>query len=139
MSFALKAFLLKPPINQIEVLTAVIDLLVVNPRRFPLLDDGDVFPAPVPNTRQRLGQMNGRVGIVTDAEQKHLPVKFIDSAHGTDQAMWWINGMRSSNSSRLLADRGKGARVVTAEHTRESPEHIRNDSHVDPGSCLRIK
>ena len=79
MSFVLKAFLLKPPINQIEVLTAVVDLLVVNLSRFSLLDDGDVLPAPVPNTRQRLGQMNGRAGIVTDSEQKHLPVKFIDS------------------------------------------------------------
>ena len=92
MSFALKASILKPPINQIEVLTTVVDLLVVNPSRFPFLDYGDVLLAPVPNTCQRLSQMNGRVDIMTDSEQKHLPVKFIDSAHGTVQAMWWITG-----------------------------------------------
>ena len=50
MPFALKAFLFKPPINQIEDLTAVVELQVVKPSRVPLLDDGDVFLAPVPNT-----------------------------------------------------------------------------------------
>jgi len=92
MSFALKASILKPPIYQTEVLTTVVDLLVVNPSRFPFLDYGDVLLPPVPNTCQRLSQMNGRIDIMTDSEQKQLPVKFIDSAHGTVQAMWWITG-----------------------------------------------
>ena len=43
MSFALEASILKPPINQIEVLTTVVDLLVVNPSRFPFLDYSDVL------------------------------------------------------------------------------------------------
>src|SRR5262245_12177684 len=118
VSFALKASLLEPPINQIEVLTTVVDLLVVNPSRFPILDDGDVLLPPVPNTRQRLSQMNGRVSVMADSKQKYLPVKFIDSAHGTVHAMWWVNGMRSSNSNRLLADCSKGTRVVAAQYTR---------------------
>src|SRR5262249_218006 len=92
MSFALKASILKPPINQTEVVTKGGDLLVVNPSRFPFLDYGDVLLPPVPNTCQRLSQINGRVDIMTDSEQTHLPVKFIDSAHGTVQAMWWIIG-----------------------------------------------
>src|SRR5262249_17779800 len=115
---ALKASCLEPPINQIEVLTAVVDLVIVNPSRFLLLDNGTVLLAPVANTCERLRQRNGRVGIVTDSEQKYLAVQFIASAHGTVQAMWWINGMRSSNSNRLLADRSKSTRVVAAKHTR---------------------
>src|SRR5262249_44466627 len=139
MSFALKASILKAPINQIEVLTTVVDLLVVNPSRFPFLDYGDVLLPPVPNTCQRLSQMNGRVDIMTDSGQKHLPVKFIDSAHGTVQAMWRVNGMRSGSSNRLLADCSKGTRVVAAEHARQSPEHIRHNSHAAARRCLRVE
>src|SRR5262249_61417670 len=114
MSFALKASILKAPINQIEVLTTVVDLLVVNPSRFPFLDYGDVLLPPVPNTCQRLSQMNGRVDIMTDSGQKHLPVKFIDSAHGTVQAMWRVHGERGGSYDPPLADQRQRTRGVGA-------------------------
>ena len=56
----------KPGIDQNEVLAAVINLPVLEPRRPPILENRHVFVPSIPYFSQILCHMNGRIRFVTD-------------------------------------------------------------------------
>jgi hypothetical protein len=101
-------------------------LLVVDSNRTAALEHRAVRRHPVGNAREQLGQVKRRIGVMTDAEKKHLPVQIV---YPTDRAFRdvrrkreWVGG----DSSSFGAGRGEGVEMIASQYTWQAPERIRN-------------
>ena len=83
--------------------------------------------------------MNGRIGVVTDAQEEHLPVELVNTAHGAAEAMRWVKRMGSGDSGRERADRSKRVGAVAPEDSRLSPKSFRHNTHSGAWGVLRIE
>lgn len=92
----------------------MVDLGIIKARDLSLFEKKNIFLTPIMDTGQRLSQVDSCVGIVSNTDQKYLPIKFIDSAYRTIQTVWYINGMRRCNLVCLWPFRGEGMGAVTA-------------------------
>jgi hypothetical protein len=72
----------QPLAGESEALAAMVVLAVADPNRPSILEDGAVFRHAVRYTGNELREMQHGVGIVTDPEQKHLPVPVMHAANG---------------------------------------------------------
>ena len=70
----LQALSPQPGVGQVEVLTAVIVLAIVDADRPSVIEDRTVFRHSIGDLRHQLGEMQRGVRIVPDAEEEHLPV-----------------------------------------------------------------
>ncbi|HVH25290.1 MAG TPA: hypothetical protein VM818_00975 [Vicinamibacterales bacterium] len=84
---------IEPLINELEIVTAVIDLSVTVACQLPGLHDHHRLLAAISNSCKHLCEMYGGVGVMSDPEQQDLPVQVVDAADRTVQAMRNIQGM----------------------------------------------
>jgi len=136
---ALELAVIKPAVHEGKVLTAVVDLLVIKPDRPAILQNRDVRFSSVSHPREILCQMNGRVGLVSDAQQEHLTRELVGTADGAIEAVRRVNGVGGCDLFCTRANCGEGVRTVAAEHVRTPPEPFRNDSHLPTGTRPRVK
>jgi len=61
-------------------------------------------------------EVDSRVVVVVDPEQKHLSIQLVDKANRTIQAMWHIQRVWRPDPRCLGASRGEGVRAVAALH-----------------------
>ena len=76
------ALRVQPASHEGKVLAAVVVLAVVDAGDLLALANEDGLGAAVAHPRQQLGQVDGGVGWVADAEQQHLPVQLVDAPPG---------------------------------------------------------
>ena len=72
----------QPLAGKSEALAAMVVLPVADPNRPSILEDGAVFRHAVRYTGNEFREMQHGVGIVSDPEQKHLPVPIMHAADG---------------------------------------------------------
>jgi len=72
----------QPLAGESEALAAMVVLPVADPNRPSILEDGAVFRHAVRYSGNELREMQHGVGIVSDPEQKHLPVPIMHAADG---------------------------------------------------------
>jgi hypothetical protein len=70
----LPAYFFKPPIQEVEVLTAMIDLVVFVPGWTAIPHDRQVLRSTIAHPRQSFGEMDRGIGVVPDTQQEHLPI-----------------------------------------------------------------
>ena len=74
--------------------------------------------------------MEGRVGVMTDAEKKHIPVQIMYAAdrarRDVGRQRQWIRGDRAC----FGPNRGKRVEVIAAQHAGQSPERIRDHPEI---------
>jgi hypothetical protein len=129
----------KPVIHQGEILTAVVDFDVVQTCEPPGAHGHQVFGPSIPYLGQVLGQVDRRIGIVTNPEQEDLPVELIDAPDRTIQAVGDVRGMSGCNFPSLGTRCGEGVRTVTPENAGQAPERVRYDTHAQAWSPRRIE
>ena len=79
-SLGLKAACAQPLVREIEALTAVIVLQVLDAGGAPVLENGDVLRHAIRNVREQLRQVDRRVGIVVDTDEQNLAVEIVHAA-----------------------------------------------------------
>ena len=128
--FALETPRPQPLVREGEALTAVVVFLVVYPNRASILEDRAVPRHAVRSARDDLRQVERSIGVMTDAEQEHLPVQI---AHPPDRAFGnvgrkrqWVGGDPGS----LRSGRREGVDVIASPHTGRSPERFRDDAEA---------
>lgn len=88
-TFLLKALLLEPPVRQGKALTAVVILEIIDAYQLAILKNGAVSRHPIGNLCHQLGKMQRRVGIVSHAEEKYLPIEFMDTGDRACRRVRW--------------------------------------------------
>jgi hypothetical protein len=97
----------KPLINEIEVVTAVVDLAVAVASQLSAFDDRDGLPPSVPHSSQRFCQMHRGIRVMADPEQQDLAIEVVDATDRTVQAM--------GNVQRMLGGNPTGFRPIAAK------------------------
>jgi hypothetical protein len=112
--FGLEAQRPQPLVREGEALTTMVVLLVVDPNRPTVLEDRAVPRHAVRNRCKELRQVERRVGIMTDAEKQHLPVRIV---HPTDRALRDVGRERewiSGDPDSLRSGRREGVEVIAS-------------------------
>src|SRR5262245_39799875 len=133
----LQSFLFQPLIHQIEVFAAMVNLVVVVPSWLSVFQDRQVFRSTIAHPGQSFGEMDHSIRVVSDAEQEHLPIQFIESTHRAIQPVGDVERMRRGDFRSPRAERGEGVRAVASCDSWKLPECIRNNTHSNAACCSR--
>lgn len=120
----------QPPVRQAEARTAMVVLSVVDANRASILKHRAVLRNAVRSARHELRQVEGRVGLVTDAGKEDLPVQIV---HATYRAFRDVGRQRERVGGDLAspgADRREGMEVVAPSNAGQLPECLRNHSET---------
>ena len=93
-SAALETLRVQPAVGEGEVLAAVVVLAVVDAHDLISLADKDGFGAAVAHSGDQLGQVDGGIGGMVDAEKEHLTIQLVDAPHRTVQAVRDLDRVR---------------------------------------------
>jgi hypothetical protein len=128
--FGLEASHPQPMVNECEPLAAMVVLPIVDPNRASVVEHRAVPRHTVRNRREKLRQVERRVGVMTNPEKEHLPVQIV---HPTDRT---LRDMRrkgegvGDDPGGFRPGRRKGVEVMAPPYTGQSPEGIRHDSEA---------
>lgn len=123
----LETLLVQPRIDPHEVLAAVIDLVILETFGPTFPKYGQMLAASVPDASDRLGQMDRRIRVVTDAEEQYLSVEIVYTTDRAIAAVREVERMRCEDVRGARTGGGKGVRAVATQHAGQPPEGVRDD------------
>jgi hypothetical protein len=138
-SMALGSVGIEPLVHQAKVLAAVVYLDVVQPCELRGVHGHDVLGPSVSHLCKILGEVDGGIRIVANAEQEDLPTELVDAPNWAIQAVRDLQGVSRSDLRGSGADRCKRVRTVTSKHAWQAPERLRDDTHAETRSCTGVE
>jgi hypothetical protein len=78
----LQSLSVEPIVHEGKVLAAVIDFRVIDPKELSVLHHHRVARPPISDAGHVLGEMDGRIRVVSYAEQEHLAIELVYPADG---------------------------------------------------------
>jgi hypothetical protein len=120
----------KPVIREPEPRAAMVVLSVVDPNRTPSRQHRAVSWHPVWGAGEQFRQVQGRVRIVPDAEEKYLAVQVQDPANGAVRAVWREGEWAGGHTCRFGPRRRERLAVAAPLDAGLAPEQIRHDPQI---------
>jgi hypothetical protein len=128
--FGLQAPHPQPFIGKIKARTAMIVLPIVDADGLAILQHRAVSRHPVGDAREKLGQMERRVGVMANAKEQHLSVALVDTTDGTFRNMGRKRERIEGDRACFRPDRREGMGVIAAKYARHSPKGIRHHAEA---------
>src|SRR5699024_10940650 len=129
-TFLPKAHILEQPIRQGKDITTVVILEIIDAYQLATLKNGGVARHPIRNLCHQLGKMQRRVGIVSHAEEKFLPIEFMDTGDRACRRVRWQGQWIRDDLLCLWPRCRKGKWMGAALYIWQAPECVRDNSKV---------
>ncbi len=129
-ALTLKAAALQPFVGQFESIAAVVVLAILDPHRHSVLKDGAVLQHPVWNTCQKLGKVQRGIGVVRNAEKKHLAIQIPDPTDRTVRNVRRKRQWARGDPFRHRAGRCERKGMRATDYAWAPPERVRDYAQV---------
>src|SRR5687767_8225793 len=107
---------IEPLIDELEVVTAVVDLAVGAAHKLPALEDRGELGAAVAHPRQCSREMDGGIRVASNPEHQDFSIDLVGAADRAVQAVRHVQRMIGSDAGRVRSDGRKSVRAVTAQY-----------------------